>query len=322
MKLSFKSFSRYFQGSNSRFQKHFKLSSQYLITQTLIRACYTFLFFLAIINLESWNIYLNKTDINPLWVVYWLEWFDLSWGITLILWFNIIGGFLAITLPKYRIVRILIFLSLLEFHGLKNSFGKIGHGSHLAIFISFLLIFLPQGWHLVKQNKKLVKASVLTIFSACQVMIMLTYTMSSLGKILHIIVQAMRGEVHALMPKGLSLLVADRLLQTETNSYLGGWIIDHYYVGWILMLGTIYLQFFALWVAFRPSLHQLWGLGLIMFHISVYLTMTITFEQNCLWLAIFFLYSPFRPNTFQVQNIINDLPLFNLLVSHQLKNKL
>ena len=315
MKLTIKSLIHYLQSPNFSHKHSSNLSSKYLISQTLIRASYAIIFFLSVENLEHWDFYLAKTKIDPIWPVSWLHFVNLYWGTTVIIWFNLIGGFLAITFSQYRFVRFIVFLSLLEFYGFKNSFGKISHGSHLVIFISFLFIFLPQGWHLVNSNKKLIKTSVLTIFSACQVLIMLTYTMSGVGKILYVFVQASRGEVHALMPKGLALTVANRLVETESTSYFGGWLIEHYHFAWILMIGAIYLQFFALWAAFRPPLHQIWGLGLILFHISVSLTMTITFEQNCLWLALFFLYSPFRPSSCSIKQIILNLPCIDWLIA-------
>lgn len=319
MRRKFSSFANFLSASSLDTKFYLPVSLKYLTAQNLIRCFYVIIFFLAIKNLEDWEFYLAKTEIDPLWVISWLRLAELKIGITAILWLNLCGGILAVVIPQYRISRFIIFLSLLEFYGLRYSFGKIGHGSHLAILISFLLIFLPKGWHLITQASRFVKSSVLMIFSACQAMIMLTYTMSAIGKFLYSFVQAYRGEVHALMPKGLALTVADRLLQTETNSYLGGWIIEHHYIGWLLMLGALYIQFFALWAAFRPSLHQVWGLALIGFHISVYLTMTITFEQNCLWLVLFFVYSPFRPKKFNILKFLHDLPLFGLLIQKIIK---
>ena len=313
MKVSFESFILFFRSSYLKTEKHLSLHSKYLVAQTLIRSFYASLLFLAIVNLEDWKTYLGKNELQTLWPVSWLGIVDLHVEITIILVLNLVGGVLAVTLTQFRMVRVLVFLSLLEFYGLRYSFGKIGHGSHLAILISLFLIFLPQGWNQISQHSKLVKASVIAVFSSCQILIMLTYTMSGIGKVFYALLQGSRGEVNALMPKGLALTIANRLLETGQNSFLGDFFIQNYYAGWLLMLGAIYIQLFALWAAFRPSLHQVWGLSLIVFHISVYLTMTITFEQNCLWLAIFFLYSPFSQLNFDPKRILLDLPLLDLM---------
>lgn len=52
-----------------------------------------------------------------------------------------------------------------------------------------------------------------------------------------------------------------------------------------------------------------------LFHLGVYFSMTITFEQNCLWLALFFINSPFLPVRFDWRQILQDLPLVGLLFS-------
>ncbi|MEO0374720.1 MAG: hypothetical protein AAF329_08865, partial [Cyanobacteria bacterium P01_A01_bin.17] len=158
-----------------------------------------------------------------------------------------------------------------------------------------------------------IRAATLIVFSGCQSMIMLTYTMSGFFKIIQIPIQAMRNQVHALMPEALPLQIANRLVQTDATSYLGTWLIEHYLIAWPLMIGTIYLQFFSLWASFRPSLHRLWGLGLICFHIASQLTMSISFWSNCLWLTLFFVNSPFAPKHFVWRQVVRDLPLFGFV---------
>lgn len=283
-------------------------------TQAIIRAFYAIIFFFSITNIPFWSQYLNKTELAPLWPVYWLNYVNIYWGITAILWFHLIGGFLAVTCVRWRTARILVFLSLLEFLALKNSFGKIGHSDHLSLLLSFVLIFLPFGWNSFKNNKS-IRIATLMVFSGCQALIMLTYTMSGLWKIIGIFYQAALGQVHALAPKALALQIADHLIGLNLTSYFGSWLIENYYVGWPLMIGNLYLQFFSLWAAFRPSLHMLWGCSLILFHLATQLTMNINFSNNCLWLALFFLCSPFAPKSFNWRQIIQDLPLIGLLFS-------
>ena len=74
--------------------------------------------------------------------------------------------------------------------------------------------------------------------------------------------------------------------EPNQTSLLGSFAIEYQYLGWALMLGSVYLQLFALWVVFRPSLRRLWGLGLIAFHVGTYLVMAIDFSPSCLLLAV------------------------------------
>ena len=62
--------------------------------------------------------------------------------------------------------------------------------------------------------------------------------------------------------------MAAKLLEDETTSVLGPWLIEHSWIGWPFMGLTLYLQFTAIWIVARLSLHVVWGLGLIAFHIS------------------------------------------------------
>ena len=297
---------------------------QHLCIQLILRAFYAIIFFLSVTHLSSWPIYLSQKEFEPLWPIYWLKYVEVQSGIMVILYLHLIGGLLAIICPQWRIARILVFLTLLEFIAFDNSFGKIDHGGHIALLLSFILILLPSEWHSPQNKSKYIRAATLTVFSGCQVLIMLTYTMSGIGKLFGVLIQAPQGEIHGLAPQALASYIANRMLHIDFTSYLGPWLVENYYVGWLLMLGTVYLQFFSLWAAFRPSLHQLWGLSLILLHISIFLTMRINFAQNCLWLGLFFVNSPFRPQKFDWRQIVRDLPLvgygFNLLQGKSLTN--
>lgn len=65
--------------------------------------------------------------------MYWLNYVNSQSGILAILWIGLISSLLAITFPNWRVTRILVFISLLEFIAFSNSFGKINHGQHLSI---------------------------------------------------------------------------------------------------------------------------------------------------------------------------------------------
>ena len=145
-------------------------------------------------------------------------------------------------------------------------------------------------------------------------MILLTYTMAGLWKVGGIVRQMVKGEVSALSPHGLAQQVAAKLLEDDTTSVLGPWFIERPLIGWPLMVVTLYLQFFALWVVARPALHLWWGLGLILFHLSTHLLMAVGFPNNTLWLALFLVFSPFRPARFDLHETLAQLPWIGRLV--------
>jgi hypothetical protein len=137
--------------------------------------------------------------------------------------------------------------------------------------------------------------------------------MSGLGKLGGGLYEWASGQIHPLQIDGFSRIVAERLLQTNSHSVLGQWIIAHPWSGWLLFPGAIYLQTTSLIAACRPSLHQPWGVALILFHVGNALILTIYFPQNVFLLGLFFLLSPFAPAAFDARRILEDLPLLSFL---------
>lgn len=287
--------------------------------RALIYAYYAILFFYAANNIWEWPNYLDSSPTEPRWPVFWLRFFDQGAidqgvlgqrvGIGIILWFHLLAALLGILAPGFRAIRVIVFLSLLEFLSFKYSFGSINHGDHLSILLAFVLIWLPAGWSSSLRPTRRIRAHTLLVFSGCQALILLTYSMAGLWKVAGALEQLVTGQVNALMPRGLAQHVAAKLLEDDTTSFLGPWFIDHPLAGWPLMIVTLYIQFFAIWVVTRPSLHAAWGIGLIGFHLGTHLLMAVGFPNNTLWLALFLVFSPFRPGRFSLGELATELPL-------------
>ncbi len=283
---------------------------RFTAAQTLIGAYYAILFFFAAGELFSWAGYLSTTEITPRWPLFWLRFVGTGAGITAILWLHLFGGVLAATLSRYRWARVVIFVSLLEYLALKFSFGAVNHGDHLGVLIAFVLIFLPDGWHVRQSTDRKARASTLLVFSGTQALILLTYSMAGMWKAGSILEQWIRGEfITYLHPNGLAHQIAAKMIEDDTASLLGPWFVAHPLAGWLPGIVTIYLELFALWIIARPSLHRPWGLGLALFHLSSHLTLGVGFPQNILWLALFLALSPFRPHNPSWRQAIRDLPV-------------
>lgn len=279
----------------------------------LVRCYYAVLLYFAMALLPEWQGLLAREVTSPLWPVAWLIHAGPRAGIGFILALYLAGALAAAFLPETRWARALAFLGLFEFTAFNNSFGKIGHSLHVWILTSALLIFLPRLAGKGEIQSRAARQGFLTVFWACQATILLVYSMSGLGKLAGAIYQMSAGQANAFMPGALAATVAGRLLETNSRSLLGPWLIDHPRLGWPLMLADIYLQFFSFWVSFRPSLHRLWACALILFHILSCLLMTISFPQNALLLALFFFNSPFRPERESWRLALADLPLVGIL---------
>jgi hypothetical protein len=289
---------------------------RFTAAQTLVTAYYAVLFFFAAGELFSWQEYLNAGvnagDLAPRWPVFWLRFAGAGGaGVATILWLHLLGGLLGVTLSRYRWARVVVFISLLEHMALKFSFGAVNHGDHLGVLISFMLIFLPAGWHTRGPVDRIVRSATLLVFSGVQALILLTYSMAGVWKAGGILQQWTRGEIVTyLHPQGLAHQIAGKMIEDDAASLLGPWLVENSWAGWLPGIVVIYLELFALWVVARPSLHRAWGLGLALFHLASHLTLGVGFPQNILWLSLFLVLSPFRPPVPDWRQAAGDLPVF------------
>lgn len=273
----------------------------------VVRCYYAAILFFAVATLHDGAAYLDRRETVALWPVGWLNAVPLRTGILAILVGYLAAAFLGAIFPARRWARALAFIGLLEFAALDNSFGKISHNYHLWVLTAFWLIFLPKAP--ARMADRVTRQHFLLIFWICQAIVLLTYTMSGLGKIGGAIYQFCAGQNNLFMPTGVTSIVADRLLQTNSSSWLGPWLLAHPWFGWPLGLAAMYLELFAFWAAFRPTLQRWWAAGLILFHIGVYLLMSITFPQTVLLVGLLLLTTPLYADEQDGRAIAKQLPL-------------
>lgn len=288
-------------------------AERFVVAQTLVRAFYVFLLYLAIQQLTELEVLTDQPLDLPLWPVAWLGPSGSLYptGVRALFFFYLGSNVLGALLPGWRVVRVAACLGLLEYVALKNSFGKISHSFHLPLLISALLIFLPGGWdRSAARASRALRQRTLLVFWLCQAGVLLSYTMSGIGKVGGALYQLVTLQQNALFPGALGAHIALRLLQTHSHSELGAWIIQHPWLAWPGLPATIYLEFFAFWAAFRPALQRVWAALLIAFHIGTFFTMTITFPQSSLLLALLLFRSPDAPARFPGwQTLLLQLPL-------------
>jgi hypothetical protein len=275
----------------------------------VVRCYYVVVLFFAAAMIRDWSGYLERPEVLALWPVWWLDAASLRAGMLGILGGYLAAAFLGAVFPDRRWARILVFVGLLESVALENSFGKINHNYHLWVLTAFLLVFLPDTSALTADRAT--RQRFVIVFWSCQAMVLLTYTMSGVGKAAGAIYQLFAGQNNLLMPTGCASIVANRLLQTNSRSWLGPWLIAHPWFGWPLMLVCVYLELFAFWAAFRPALHRWWAAGLILFHVGVYLVMSIAFSPAVMLVGLLFLASPFRGEEQIRGAVAKQLPLLS-----------
>ncbi|MEM9445175.1 MAG: hypothetical protein AAGA18_07455 [Verrucomicrobiota bacterium] len=289
-----------------------KLTQRFISGQTFIRCYYCGLFFMAVPYLRRWPDLLETTAFDTLWPVYWLNWLpegSVRIAVGGILFLFLFGTMLGAISPGYRWARLVAFLGIFLAQALQNSYGKISHSYHLWHLSAFLLIFLPHGWNAIASGvSRMTKLQTLQTIWYTLAFILMTYSMSGLGKIVCALYQLALGEVSAFHPLSMSIHVATRLLETNTETQLGAFLIEIGPWSWPLLISATYLQFVSLVIAFRPCLLKAWGLGLVLFHLSVWFTFKISFFPACLILALFMFAGPFGQDCYTIKERLLCLP--------------
>lgn len=296
---------------------------RFTLAQTLVRGFYAFLLYFAVSGCSHFGDYLMRRVDAPLWPVAWLPRLHGTAGVRLLLagytLTNLLGAFFAAS----RTVRAAVFLGMLEFAALTNSFGKIGHSLHGLVLVSGLFVLLPPGWTLPAAcAPRALRQQVLLVVWLAGAALLLTYTMSGLSKLGGAGVQLLHGEPNVFLPGAFGAHIAQRLLQSGSQSTLGDWIIHHPDLTWPLMPAAVAVETAAFLAAFRPALGRPLAALLIVFHVGTYFTMTIIFPQSCFLLALFFFASPFEPANLRWQTVLFALPFAHKLRSLWLSGRL
>ncbi len=283
----------------------------------IIRIFYGFLFLYATNEIPSFLATRYSEGIDPLWPVAWIHCFPFENSVFLILAGFLLSTLLAALFPATRFVRILVFLGVLEYIALKYSYGKIGHSMHLWLIVVAIFTTLPKEWIRGDNTSPRTQKRLLEAFLLAQTFVLLTYTMSGLGKIIVGLYQMAMGEYHSFHPMAFALHVADRLSQTNSEAvwwqtkWFGAFIVNNPWLSWPFFLGAIYIQFASFFVAHRPELHRLWGFLLICSHVGIAATMGIFFNESIFILFLLLILSPFDQGQFLWKQRIKALPGIN-----------
>lgn len=262
---------------------------------------------------SQWLNWRMAGPLDLVWPVIWFQWVDPVLGADLIGSIALITILLVVLFPQRQLIRIIAFAGFLILIAFSNSFGKINHDMHAWMAFVFAFMFIPAGnWKKGAQSTRF-RQHFLTAVWFGMALMALFYSMSGLLKVYGIGYQLVQRQVSAIHPYGLAFHVVGRLMQTNSESILGPTLLDYPWAGWPLLIGAVYLEFFAIVAVFRPRLHLWWGLGLIALHLGNWLLLSIPFTANIFLLALFFVYSPFRPAHLQPNRILGDLPLIGWL---------
>ena len=242
-----------------------------------------------------WPVSVVVNAIGAEWLAYEMPWAVAGAG----------AGLLAVLFPGRLVFRLGVFLCLLFTAALANSYGSINNDGHLALYISFALLFLPSAIDSPKRMERKDAMAAVAVFWFAQSLLLLPYTLSGLFKIYG-------SRLELFSSDGFVRIMLSRALEdTIEIPWLLPFFASQPLLAQALFLGAVYVQVFALLALFRPHLHRPLGVALIAFHFGTDYTLNILFH-NFVYLGIFLVFSPFAQGRFSWTGLIKSLPVFGV----------
>lgn len=279
----------------------------YEIARLVVPFFYYLVFFTIFTRLEGLNyiIATGGEGFAARWPLFFLAHADFASTVTFVFVTGVCTALCAAAFPASRIARIAGFFGILFFHAYGSSFGGPNHQFDYFLWIALIFIFLPR---FSKEHDAEAQQRYSLVFWTAQAYLLLTYSMAGFLKVTYGLINFFQGRASMFSPDAGALHVATQLLAMHENVPLARAVLEHPYLSYPSFLAVLYLQFFAIVVAFRPHLHRLWGVGLVLFHLGTFLTMRAVFTAPAVLVMMFLLSSPYAPR-FDWKETLRLLPL-------------
>jgi hypothetical protein len=260
-------------------------------------------------------------QIDPLWPVAWLDQTHFPVAATSIGLGFLASALLAAVLPERRPVRLVLAFFFVQTLALENSFGSINHYGHVGLWLALVFVALPTIDRDPIPRSRADRGALLLVVFLAQALVALFYTSSGLRKAWYGVVVP-DGAVSSFAPDALPLLVVQKWLQTGAEPLFAGLFTENLWLAWPAHLLVIYVELFAVVAVFRPTLHRLWGVLLIVFHLMVWLLLGISFAYQPVLIALLLVWSPFVPSgPPDPRRVLRQLPLFGDLAAVVLRRR-
>ena len=261
-------------------------------------------------------------SLDLLWPVAWLADVGVLAGGKIIAHIGLAAGLMGIVWWRLIVVRIFVSVALLLYAAYASSHGAIGHPLHEWFWISVVFWLLPARRREIVSASRTGRMQFLTAFSLAPLLILAFYTLSGLYKCHSALVGLLVREPGGFSPDAMAITIAWKALQTGSDPLWGSIVIEHPLLGWPLYLALYFAELVSVLVFFRPSLHRIWGMTLIMFHVGTLLFMDIAFPQHILINAMLFVMSPFALGQHSWRTQVASVPVFGRLMRPFLEPKL
>ena len=201
---------------------------------------------------------------------------------------------LAIFFTRNQILRILTAIAIVFFVIKFITISTAPHARHLLSYISFFLIFISNK----KKHSKAQELEDLLAFWSIQFVILCSYSFSGFYKLIHSFDKT-QGLVGYFSPHALTRIIAAwKFSHGLINSLFIDFLIEHHRLSQILGISLVFIEFFAVFALVNPKLAKIWGLLLIIMHISTWLIMGILFQANIVSCFLFLVMNPLQYSSF------------------------
>lgn len=282
---------RVLNGQDQSSTPFLKLSRSAVGLDAIVMAFYAASVYLAV-NLIPQVTGLAETanEWNFVWVLKWLPKGSEPFLLEIIAIACAVSAVIALVARHMLWARLAFFVLFLFSASVPNSVGGINHPYHAWIFVSFIFVFLPNKTSDTMDRAE--KMALATVIRTAQSLILLFYSMAGMEKLYQGVTALAEGGSGNLSWGALTWTLTDRAMQTGTTPILIDLVVNNTWAATIMMWGVIYVQVVAVVIAFRPSLHAVWAMALITFHLGTWALMEIIFTQHILLLCILFLMRP------------------------------
>ena len=252
----------------------------------VMRWTYLFFLFFTFARVFGNDNLIEAEMVNPLWPLAILKEIPLD-SLMLFIKVTLLFCFLVLSYsPRIWTLRIISFLVFFFYVALENSFGKINHNLHLPLMLLFCYALMPSN-KVASYEKK-----TLLIFASAQFFLLLAYSLTGFWKIFWGIIQFFKGEVSIFSPLSFRNILLEQF-QSFNSTFLGDFFLEHYILGWLFYWLVIYVELCSVLVIFRPKLHKIWGVLILLFHASTALVLGVNMYASVISVGVLLIMSPF-----------------------------
>ncbi|MDG2130731.1 MAG: hypothetical protein P8K08_22220 [Fuerstiella sp.] len=270
-----------------------ELNENFAQARVIAKAIYALMATHCFLSLRDWGLWFVEGGINfqPVWAVSWLNIEHVA-SFWMVITLCGLGTSLLVTFQtESRSFRIVAAVCLVLHFAIEDSRDSIRHGEHGLLWAALILAWLPditRHGHFGRRTQH----AYLRVFGTAQFMLLLFYFMAGAVKLLTSCAQGARGERTLLHPDSGALIIAEWLLRGDAPSLMGRWFVQHRFISWFGLLGSVALELLAITPFFWRPAQPVIAIGLIGMHVAIGLSMDVWFPENVALLSVLILAGP------------------------------